>query len=128
MRGQLLQLGRRVLRQLSLLARYVGLLRIALRADRHVFTQSHRHRPRHETFDASHRIDDFDALEAATPIIRLAVETIASSEPSTAARSQPTRPLRCSSARASLWRLECEEFMLRAYAAVCPRDGGHREE
>jgi hypothetical protein len=37
----------------------------------------------------------WEAEEAATPIIRLAVETMASSDPSTAARNQPTRPLRC---------------------------------
>jgi hypothetical protein len=37
----------------------------------------------------------FGADEAATPIMRLAVETMASSEPSTAARNQPSRPLRC---------------------------------
>src|SRR5271167_954250 len=39
----------------------------------------------------------FEAEEAATPIMRLAVDTIASSEPSTAARSHPERPLRCAS-------------------------------
>src|SRR5450432_4817287 len=43
------------------------------------------------------KIDSFDADDAATPIIKLAVETIASSAPSTAARSQPARPLRCTS-------------------------------
>jgi hypothetical protein len=43
-------------------------------------------------------IAPFDAEAAATPIIRLAVETMASSEPSTAARSHPARPLRCISA------------------------------
>ena len=37
----------------------------------------------------------FDAEAAATPIIRLAVETMASSDPSTAARNHPARPLRC---------------------------------
>ena len=41
------------------------------------------------------RIAPFDAEAAATPIIRLAVDTIASSDPSTAARNQPARPLRC---------------------------------
>src|ERR1700730_11533752 len=39
----------------------------------------------------------FDAEAAATPIMRLAVDTIASSEPSTAARSHPERLLRCAS-------------------------------
>src|SRR6202047_5681226 len=39
----------------------------------------------------------FDAEAAATPIMRLAVDTIASFEPSTAARSHPERPLRCAS-------------------------------
>src|SRR5271169_3577766 len=43
------------------------------------------------------KIAGFDAEAAATPIIRLAVDTIASSEPSTAARSHPERPLRCAS-------------------------------
>src|SRR5271166_5418485 len=41
------------------------------------------------------KIAGFDAEAAATPIMRLAVDTIASSEPSTAARSHPERPLRC---------------------------------
>ena len=40
------------------------------------------------------KIAPFGAADAATPIIKLAVETIASSAPSTAARSQPVRPLR----------------------------------
>jgi hypothetical protein len=35
----------------------------------------------------------FDADEAATPIMRLDVETMASSAPSTAARSQPALAL-----------------------------------
>jgi hypothetical protein len=37
----------------------------------------------------------FEAEDAATRIMRLAVDTIASSDPSTAARSHPARPLRC---------------------------------
>ena len=37
------------------------------------------------------------AADAATPIIRLAVDRIPSSAPSTAARNQPVRSLRCSS-------------------------------
>src|SRR4029450_3599724 len=40
-----------------------------------------------------------DAAAAATPITRLAGGTMPSSAPSTAARSQPARPLRCDSAR-----------------------------
>ena len=40
------------------------------------------------------RMAVFDADDAATPIIRLAVDTMASLDPSTAARSQPARPLR----------------------------------
>jgi hypothetical protein len=41
-----------------------------------------------------------DAADAPTPIIKLAVEMMASLEPSTAARSQPTRPeLWCSRCR-----------------------------
>jgi len=39
------------------------------------------------------RIVCFDASAAPTPIIRLDTETIASFDPSTAARSQPVRPL-----------------------------------
>jgi hypothetical protein len=39
----------------------------------------------------------FDAEAAATPIMRLAVETMASSDPRTAARNHPARPLRCTS-------------------------------
>src|SRR4029453_10449977 len=42
-----------------------------------------------------------DAAAAATPITRLAMDTMPSSAPSTAARSQPARPLRCGSARPS---------------------------
>jgi microcystin-dependent protein len=38
-----------------------------------------------------------DAAAAATPMTRLAVDTIPSFAPSTAGRSQPARPLRCSS-------------------------------
>ena len=44
------------------------------------------------------RMAPLGAEDAATPIIRLAVETIASSDPRTAARSHPERPLRCISA------------------------------
>jgi hypothetical protein len=43
------------------------------------------------------RTASFDAADAATPIIRLAVETTPSSAPKTAARSQAARPLRCGS-------------------------------
>ena len=39
----------------------------------------------------------FGAADAATPIIKLAVDTMASSEPSTAARNHPARPVRCAS-------------------------------
>jgi hypothetical protein len=39
-----------------------------------------------------------DASAAATPMTRLAVEMIPSLAPSTAARSQPTRPEKCLSA------------------------------
>ena len=42
------------------------------------------------------------ADEAATPSMRLAVETMASSAPSTPARNQPARLLWCNSAR-SVW-------------------------
>ena len=41
------------------------------------------------------RMACFEAEAAATPIMRLAVETMASSDPSTAARNHPARPLRC---------------------------------
>jgi hypothetical protein len=40
------------------------------------------------------RVASLEADDAATPIIRDAVETIASSDPSTAARNQPARALR----------------------------------
>jgi hypothetical protein len=40
------------------------------------------------------KIASLEAADAATPIIKLAVETIASSAPNTAARSQPARWLR----------------------------------
>jgi len=40
------------------------------------------------------RMTSFEADDAATPIMRLAVDTIASSAPSTAARSHAVRPVR----------------------------------
>jgi hypothetical protein len=48
------------------------------------------------------RIPFLDDEAAATPIIRLAVETMASFDPSTPARSHPTRPLRCLSGACAL--------------------------
>src|ERR1051325_5214372 len=47
-----------------------------------------------------------EAEDAATPIMRLAVDTIASSDPSNAARSHPARTLRCLS--------RCDREILRA--------------
>jgi hypothetical protein len=41
------------------------------------------------------RTASFEAEAAATPIMRLAIDTIASSAPSTPAHSHPARPLRC---------------------------------
>jgi hypothetical protein len=49
----------------------------------------------------------FEAEAAATPIIRLAVETMASFDPSTAARSHPMRPLRC----ISIWFVRMSEVV-----------------
>ena len=40
------------------------------------------------------RMATFEAEDAATPIMRLEVETMASLDPRTAARSHPARPLR----------------------------------
>jgi hypothetical protein len=49
-----------------------------------------------------------EAEEAKTPIMRLAVDTIASSDPSTAARNHPARPLWCFSP----WDWNVRFFML----------------
>jgi len=67
---------------------------IALRTDRNIFTYGHRHRSRNHARHTGHEDGSFGAEDAATPIIRLAVETMASSDPRTAARSHPARPLR----------------------------------
>src|SRR5450631_4561428 len=48
------------------------------------------------------RMAPWEAEDARTPIMRLAVDTMASFDPSTAARNQPARPLWCFSPS---WRL-----------------------
>src|SRR5512133_1773834 len=51
--------------------------------------------PRYDRFSILLRLSaEIEADAAATPIIKEAVETIVSSEPGTAARNQPARPLR----------------------------------
>lgn len=60
-------------------------------------------------------IDSVEADEAATPIIKLEVETIASSDPSTAARNQAARPL--------LWVSRCRDLrrLMVGYLILKPR-------
>jgi hypothetical protein len=73
----------------------VRLLSVTLRAYRDIFAHGHRHRSCNKSATPATKITPCDAEDAATPIMRLAVDTIGSSEPSTAARNQPTRPLQC---------------------------------
>lgn len=87
------QLGPRILRKLPLFNLDVRELGVALRANGYVFTCRHRHRPGDEACRACEQDNPLEAEDAATPIIRLAVETIASSAPRTAARSQPALAL-----------------------------------
>ena len=86
---ELSQLGLRLSRLLAPFTQHIRPLCVPLRAHRHVFANRHRHRSGDQTSDSGD--EDLFSLreEAATPIIKLAVDTIASSEPRTAARSQP---------------------------------------
>src|SRR5271165_4022430 len=61
------------------------------------------------------RTAGLEADAAATPIIRLAVETMASSEPSTAARNHLPRPLRRIFVERPVWR-RCSSSQTRTYA------------
>ena len=60
------------------------------------------------------RMASFEPAAAATPIIKLEVETMPSSEPSTAARSQPARSLLCCSG---------SFFVCRSMDAAAPTEG-----
>src|SRR5271157_3222630 len=71
------------------------------------------------------RMAPFEAEEAATPIMRLAVDTIASSDPSTAARNQSERPLLCISPCGRDLGLVLLVFMVRETIVVSVAKGMH---
>src|SRR6187200_1162902 len=83
--------------QLLPLTCHVGPLGVELRADRHELACGHRHGTRHQPATPATRISFLPALAAATPTIKLAVDTMPSFAPRTAARSQPIRCVRCCS-------------------------------
>ena len=64
-----------------------------------MYPGGHRHRPRDEAGDPATTMLLCVAWAAATPSTKLAVDTMPSLAPKTAARSQPMRPVRCR----SLW-------------------------
>ena len=75
----------------------IGLFGIGLRADRYIFTSCHRHRSRDEAETPAIIMPLWAACAAATPSNRLAVDITPSFAPSTDARSQPVRCVRCCS-------------------------------
>ena len=90
--------GQSHLSRFTCLAGEIGLFGVGLGADRDVLPGGHRHRaPATDPAVAATITADLDAPVADTPTIRLAVETIPSFAPSTAARSHPMRSDRCSS-------------------------------
>jgi hypothetical protein len=95
--GVLLLLGRAVRGQLPTLALEIGSLRVRLGADRDVLAGRHGRGARDEAGTPAMSTADRLASAAATPTSKLAVETIPSLAPSTAARSQPMRSVRCCS-------------------------------
>ena len=102
--GQFLPLERGVLAKLLALARQIGPFGIGLRADRNILAGRHRHRAGHQAGHAGDQNLARPAPAAATPTIRLAVETMPSLAPSTAARSQPMR--------STLWFSPCTRSLL----------------
>ena len=89
---QLPPLPGRVRVELQALERNVGALGVGLRVDGDILAGGHRHGAGDQARDPG---DHERAV--ATPRIRLAVETIPSLAPKTAARSQPMRSVRCRS-------------------------------
>ena len=94
--GQFLTLEFGLVVKVFLLEFEVGLFRVGLRVHRNIFARRHRQCSGKEPGNAGDDDRrDYDDAAAATPITRLAVETMPSFAPSTAARSQPTRCERC---------------------------------
>ena len=77
--------------------REIGALRVRLRTDRDVFAGGHRQRAGHHPAVPASSTSCGVGMAAATPTMRLAVETMPSFAPRTAARSQPIRQVRCRS-------------------------------
>jgi hypothetical protein len=88
------QLSLRPGRKFSFFKPDVCLLRVALRADRNKFTDGMDIAPVINPAAPATKMATLGTLEAATPIMRLAVETMASSDLSTAARNHPARAKR----------------------------------
>src|SRR5664279_2682721 len=80
---------------------------------RDIFARRHRHGPGHQSCDARQQNVARLVLAAATRTTRLAVETMPSLAPSTAARNQPIRSVRWRSA----WRREATMIQFPDWAA-----------
>ena len=93
-RRELVALALQIGFQLPALALEVRLFGIGLRMHRHVFARRHRHRAGDERSQRGATTSAWVAFAAATPATRLAVDTMPSLAPSTAARSQPIRLVR----------------------------------
>jgi hypothetical protein len=94
---ELAQLAARVAAKLALLQADVGPLGVALRADQHILPGGHGQRPRPPPRQIpALTITTPDEPDAATPGTRIAVDRMPSFAPSTAARRQLDRRLRCS--------------------------------
>lgn len=92
--GKLLPLELRLIRQFFSLPGEICLLGIGLGTDRDIFAGGHRHGARHKARDTRNQDVGCGGIGGCDPIIKLAVETMPSFAPSTAARSQPTRETR----------------------------------
>ena len=90
-RCKLIVLQCRISIQFAALAVEVSPLSVGLGADRDVLAGGHRHGAGDKSRDSGNQHVALGAWDAATPTIRLAVETIPSLAPSTAARNQPMR-------------------------------------
>lgn len=88
---ELLAFRLRLIREFSGLFDEIGLLRIRLRAYRNILAAAIDMAPAASAAAPASRTPDLPEPEAAMPTIRLAVETIPSLAPRTAARSQPRR-------------------------------------
>jgi hypothetical protein len=84
--------------ELGALARQLDVFSLGLGVYGDVLAGGHRHRPGHQTGDAGDEDVAVARARHATPTSRLAVDTMPSFAPSTAARNQPMRSLRWRSA------------------------------